>query len=259
MQNDAPGSPRGSAAVPILLYHSIGPGTGRFGVHPDVFAQHLDTVAATGRVSLPIRALVDRPVSDTPVVSVSFDDGFADNLEVAAPLLAARGIEATVFITTSYVDGSARAPGAMLSPAGVRELHDAGVEIGSHGRRHVSFHRLTQAEVREEMRSSKSWLEDLLGVEVVSFAYPHGHHDRRGRDEAIAAGYRSASIVMNAVAEPEAEPYGIARLTIERRHDTTDVSTMMDQAPPGPKVRLRARAGSIRRMARAKVTAAAHS
>jgi len=141
----------------------------------------------------------------------------------------------------------------MLSPLGVRELHATGVEVGSHAVHHVSLDRLPAARLRDEVRSSKAWLEDLIGAEVRSFAYPHGHHNQRCRREVIAAGYRSAAIVMNAVAQPGADPFALARLTIERHHDTDDVVAMMNQGLPGVRVKLRARAGSIRRAARARM------
>lgn len=188
---------------------------------------------------------------EEPLVAVSFDDGFADNLEVAVPLLAARCIPATVYVTTSYVDGEGSAPEGMLSPTGVRELHAAGVEVGSHAVHHLSLDRLPVDRLREEVRSSKTWLEDLLGAEVRSFAYPHGHHNAHCRREVVAAGYHSAAIVMNAVTRPGGDPFAIARLTIERHHDTDDVVAMMNQPLPGLRVKLRARAGSIRRAARA--------
>jgi peptidoglycan/xylan/chitin deacetylase (PgdA/CDA1 family) len=231
----------------VLLYHTISAETARFATDPAAFADHLDAVVDDGRRARTIAELVDMPPDTGPAVVVTFDDGYADNLEIALPMLEQRGIPATIFVTTSYIDGGAAAPGRMLSPAGLRELHDAGVEVASHGCRHVSFPRLARSDIRNELRSSKAWLEDIIGAQVVSFAYPHGHHDRRCREEAIAAGYRSASIVMNAVGRPEDDPFAIARLTVERHHDRDDVATMLRQPPAGPRVRLRARAGSLRR------------
>lgn len=230
----------------MLLFHSISADGGRFATDPVVFAEHLDVVVEDGRRTRTIAGLVDAGDAERSI-AVTFDDGYADNLDVAFPLLHERGIEATVFITTASIDGSAHPPGRMLSPAALRELHSAGVEIASHGRHHRSLPRLSRAEIRDEMRSSKAWLEDLLGAEVVSFAYPHGHHDHRCREEVVAAGYRSASIVMNAVGRPAVDPFTIARLTIERHHDRDAVAAMLQQPPVGPRVRMRARAGSLRR------------
>ncbi|MFN3216435.1 MAG: polysaccharide deacetylase family protein [Acidimicrobiales bacterium] len=231
----------------MLLYHTVSEKDWRFATDPVAFADHLDALVADGRRLCTIADLVAAPLDAGPGLAVTFDDGYRDNLDVALPLLAERGIPATIFVTTSYIDGTAPAPGRMLSPDGVRELHSAGIEVGSHGRRHLSHLRLSRAEIRDEMRSSRAWLEDVVGAEVVSFAYPHGHHDRRGREEVVAAGYRSASIVMNAVARPERDPFAISRLTVERHHDRDDVAAMLQQRPAGPRVRLRARAGSLRR------------
>jgi len=241
------GRGRGSGGVPVLLYHSISARRDRFATTPAMFVEHLDALLADGRRPGTVAQLASASPGAAPSVVVTFDDGYANNLEVALPLLAELGIPATVFVTTSFIDGTISGPDRMLSPAGLRELHAAGVEIASHGRRHVCFQSLSRAEIRDEVRSSKAWLEDLIGVEVESCAYPYGHHDRRCREELVAAGYRSGSIVMNAISEPDRDPFSIARLTIECHHDRDAVAAMSRQAPPGFGVRSRARAGSLRR------------
>ena len=247
MNSRALGPKRGSGGVPVLLYHTISSGTTRFGTDAAMFAEHLDAILADGRRPGTIAQLATASPDASPAIVVTFDDGYADNLEVALPLLADKGIPATLFVTTSSIDGTHGGRGRMLSSAGLCELHAAGVEIASHGRRHVSFPALSRSEIRDEVRSSKAWLEDLVGVEITSFAYPHGHHDRRCREEVVAAGYRSASLVMNAVSPAAGDPFAIARLTVERHHDRAAVTAMLEQAPAGIRVRSRARLGSLRR------------
>jgi len=41
----------------------------------------------------------------TRALSITFDDGYADNVEIAAPILRAHGLTATIFIATGYLDG----------------------------------------------------------------------------------------------------------------------------------------------------------
>ena len=38
-------------------------------------------------------------------VSITFDDGYRDNLELAAPILARHGVVASIFVTTGFLDG----------------------------------------------------------------------------------------------------------------------------------------------------------
>ncbi len=95
----------------ILLYHRIAqlPSDPQLlAVTPARFAQHLDVLSDYGHpMSLTdmTTALRERRLPDR-AIAVTFDDGYADNLECAKPLLERRGIRATVFITTSYLAGT---------------------------------------------------------------------------------------------------------------------------------------------------------
>jgi peptidoglycan/xylan/chitin deacetylase (PgdA/CDA1 family) len=101
---------RGGRGLLIMIYHRVlaapDPLRSRT-VNAREFAAQMDLVAscfnllplseALGRLesrSLPARAL-----------SVTFDDGYADNLTVAAPIMRERGIRPTVFVATAYLDG----------------------------------------------------------------------------------------------------------------------------------------------------------
>jgi peptidoglycan/xylan/chitin deacetylase (PgdA/CDA1 family) len=96
----------------VLVYHRIGErglDPWHLAIDPETFAGQMETLARDwsplslaelvegfGRRRLPDRA-----------VAVTFDDGYADNLEVAAPILLEHGIPATLFVTTDLIDSGA--------------------------------------------------------------------------------------------------------------------------------------------------------
>jgi peptidoglycan/xylan/chitin deacetylase (PgdA/CDA1 family) len=202
--------------VPALLYHSIAaPGravTDRWQVAAADFAADLDAVAATGRTPLTATAyaawLRDPQRTGAPVL-VTFDDGFADYADVALPLLAERGLPATVFVTTGWLGR----PG-MLSAAGAADLLGTGTELGGHSVTHPHLDTLGEGRARAEILGSRRALEDVLGVAVTSFAYPHGSQRARTRALAAYAGHTTAHAVKNALSHDADDPYAVARFTV---------------------------------------------
>jgi len=88
----------------ILGYHRVidGPDPYQLAVSPERFAEHMAVLARMAR-PLPLGDLPDLLVrGEVPkrTVAVSFDDGYADVLHLAKPLLAQFGIPATVFVTS---------------------------------------------------------------------------------------------------------------------------------------------------------------
>jgi hypothetical protein len=64
--------------------------------------------------------------------------------------------------------------GRRMSSGQIRELHKRGVEIGAHTVRHPNLTLLERTRILEEMRESKSYLENLLQTDIPGFAYPAG-------------------------------------------------------------------------------------
>jgi peptidoglycan/xylan/chitin deacetylase (PgdA/CDA1 family) len=99
----------GSGAV-ILMYHWIAEMTGdplRLCVPTGQFTQQLEILHHEYE-PVPLRELLSRLHAGRPsrrMVALTFDDGYADNLFAAAPLLEQYQMPATVFITTGYLDG----------------------------------------------------------------------------------------------------------------------------------------------------------
>jgi len=203
--------------VPVLLYHAVDvvPPTGheRWTISSPEFSQHVDVIAASGRVPLTISELADclrgERRLERDAVAVTFDDGYADTHGAVLELLH-RDISSTVYVTT----GTVGSPG-MLSAAQLEQLAGLdGVEVGAHSVTHPHLDELAAAQLDEEVAGSKRALEMLLGVPVTSFAYPHGLHDRRARAAVVRAGYNSAAAVKNALSHLEDDPFAIARWTV---------------------------------------------
>jgi peptidoglycan/xylan/chitin deacetylase (PgdA/CDA1 family) len=206
-----------TTVIPVLLYHSVSDRPAQsdaWGVVSRAeFAAHVDAIKASGRVAMGITELAaalraERPLPGRPV-AVTFDDGFADTY-AAMELLCARDLASTVYVTSGEVGARDR-----LSPPQLAALARLpGVEVGAHAVRHRRLDELDDAELAGELRVSKAQLEDLTHGSVRSFAYPHGSYDRRVREAAVDAGYRSAAAVKNAVSHPGDDPMAIARWTV---------------------------------------------
>jgi peptidoglycan/xylan/chitin deacetylase (PgdA/CDA1 family) len=173
----------------ILTYHSIGSSTfGDFSglntVTIERFIQNMDLVASMR--SVPLNELVIP--QDELNISVTFDDGYADNLYVAAPLLADRKIPYTVFVATDFVKNKTK---GFLTPSELKRLSVApGATIGAHSLSHKNLTLCSNAVLRNELEGSKHYIEDLIGLPVTEFAYPYGLADMRVRDAVKRAGYK---------------------------------------------------------------------
>jgi peptidoglycan/xylan/chitin deacetylase (PgdA/CDA1 family) len=76
-----------------------------------------------------------------------------------------------------------------MTAAQVREVAAAGIEIGSHGLRHVTLSSVTRLARRREQRLSRQILQDITGTSVGGFCYPYGHLDGPVVDGVQEAGY----------------------------------------------------------------------
>jgi peptidoglycan/xylan/chitin deacetylase (PgdA/CDA1 family) len=79
-----------------------------------------------------------------------------------------------------------------LSWEQVREMDSSGVEIGSHTVTHPILTRISAPRLRNELRDSRSRLEDVLGRKVELLGYPNGDHNLAVQHEAARAGYKCA-------------------------------------------------------------------
>jgi peptidoglycan/xylan/chitin deacetylase (PgdA/CDA1 family) len=101
----------------------------------------------------------------------------------------------------------------------VLEMHQAGMEIGSHAATHRNLAELPASDVTRELRDSKHTLEDRLGHEVPSLAYPFGIPGRHVTEQtaslAKASGYRIGASILYREVRPGDDPLGIPRFAVK--------------------------------------------
>ena len=99
-----------NAALLVLTYHRVlAAPDPMLTDEPDAeeFSRQLDLLGAHFNV-LPLAEARDRLAAGTlpaRAVCITFDDGYANNCEIAVPLLRQKGVPATVFVATGYLDG----------------------------------------------------------------------------------------------------------------------------------------------------------
>jgi peptidoglycan/xylan/chitin deacetylase (PgdA/CDA1 family) len=218
----------GRAAV-VVMFHRVRATDGSDGLTVDVptferycryFQRHFRVVALNEivngleRGALPKRAL-----------AITFDDGYLDNYENAAPVLERLSLPATFFVVTQWMGSDVvpwwdRERGAQypwMTWNEVRSLHKRGFEIGAHTRTHADLGRVSGPLADEEIRGAREELIRQLGSCSDAFAYPYGgqrHLTDEARALVKAAGFRCCCSGFGGVNEVGTDPFHIRRVPV---------------------------------------------
>jgi len=147
-------------------------------------------------------------------VAITFDDGCETDLLAAAPILARLGFGATFYVTAGFVG----TPG-YLTAAQLRELSDAGFEIGCHSMTHNYLTDLDRAGLHREIVDARQNLENIIGKAVEHFSCPGG---RWSRDVALTvqrAGYRSLANSEIRSNSSSTDSFALGRIAVMRNLD----------------------------------------
>lgn len=229
--------------VAHLMYHELeqtgralcssAPGYVRYVVGEESFQSQLARMASLGLHGVAVGTALDATAAGSIVV-VTFDDGCASDLEIAAPLLSAHGFSSTHYVTSGSLDTR-----GFLSRSQLQELAELGFEIGSHSVTHRYLTDLTTNEIEREISDSKAELESLIGRPVEHFSCPGGRWDARVARIVREAGYRT--MATSDVGTNQPDWFKLSRLAVMRG---TSLETFDDlcrgRGLTGPRIRTRA-------------------
>lgn len=177
---------RTNPTVIVLLYHRVNDelrdnvtiGIEQFDWQMNYLRRHWPVI--------PLRALARDEIEYSgrrPLVCITFDDGYRDNFDYAAPILLKHRLPATFFVSTNKITDQTPfehdlkklgrgLPNLNWDDARVMQRH--GLDFGSHTANHANLAKIDLNEARTELVDSQETLRNELGQTEFLFAYPFG-------------------------------------------------------------------------------------
>jgi peptidoglycan/xylan/chitin deacetylase (PgdA/CDA1 family) len=216
--------------VIVVVYHRIADDRAtRWSVSNRMFARQIEwLVRRFDVISLKEAQRRLRTGDNTrTAVSITFDDGYAENCHQAIPLLVKRRIPCTYFVTVANVLAGTPfdhdlALGRRLlpnNPEQLRAMAAAGIELGAHGYDHVDLAGIDDpGELRRQVVDAGERLAECVGRQVRYFAFPFGqfcHLSARAMDLAHAAGYEAVCSGYGGYNLPGPSPFHLQRIPVD--------------------------------------------
>ena len=190
----------------ILNYHNIAPvppgmRMPQLYVSPDEFARQLWWLRRLGLVGVTLTEGIRRlgEGDEAGCVALTFDDGYADNLVHAAPILREFEFSATCFIVSerigTYNTWDAAQLGGRKLLMTIEQLNTwigLGFEVGSHTCTHPDLTALSRDAIMKELVNSRSELGRIIAAPISTFCYPYGRYNSDVSWCVGRAGYRIA-------------------------------------------------------------------
>lgn len=195
-----------SSVVSILGYHDFRDrGGSPMIMAAPKFREQMEAIKESGIPVIPMSDVLawkrgEKNIPEAAIV-ITMDDGWEGVYEYAFPVLKELGFPFTVYLYKKYVNIGGRS----MSWTQIKEMMAHGCEVGSHSVSHASLRPKKGKEndpqfqewVLEELKESKTFLEENLGIECTGFAYPYGIFDEAVMETVLQVGYEVAVTVNN--------------------------------------------------------------
>jgi peptidoglycan/xylan/chitin deacetylase (PgdA/CDA1 family) len=217
----------GTAPLIVLFYHRIADDAGspwtmsnrEFAAQMDWLQRRFDMISLEE-----VQCRLVAKKNPRPAVSITFDDGYDANCDEAIPLLLARKIPCTYFVSSRCVLEGIPFPHdvgemCLVRPntlEQIRAMAAAGIEIGAHTRTHADIGRLhNPRELHDEVVGSGRDLQQVLGRPVRYFAFPYGQPNNMSAAAFQLArehGYAGVCSAYGGYNFPGDDPYHLQRI-----------------------------------------------
>jgi peptidoglycan/xylan/chitin deacetylase (PgdA/CDA1 family) len=221
----------GKLIAPILLYHHVHDieNPGRYDISISAFQSQMEYLKSWGYTTVSVSTIAKvlregGPLPEKPIV-ISFDDGNEDIYQNAFPIMKSLGFTGTTYIVTNRIGSK-----DFVNADEIKQLYDAGWEIGSHTRTHQDLVK-NAGSLDSEGRGSKEDLESKLGIRIDTFAYPFGAMETLTANEIAKYGYTSAVGLGVGYIQYPGILYYLTREEIQNSYDLNKFAQMLPWSP----------------------------
>ncbi len=202
--------------IPILMYHYVEYNRDKndylrdsLNIQPHVFEEQIITLKQAGYTFVtPAEIYGSNNIKTSKPIILTFDDGYADFYTDVFPILKKHNAKAISYIVFNFIGRQ-----NYMTQQQINEISKSGlVEFGSHTMNHAWLPGSNIENIEHELTQSKSSLEQLLGVSVVSFAYPYGVSDAEVTNLVKKAGYLNAVTTEQGISLHKNEAHTLKRL-----------------------------------------------
>ena len=237
--------------IPVLMYHKVWPGCNDgLTTSPENLHSQWQYLQKQGYRAISLADYLNIQESGNghyppKTILITFDDGYANNLTYAYPMLRQFGWCATFFIIADTLDGT-HSPAKeeaekKMSLQELKELDQSTVQLGMHGYHHENFDKMTIGEIKTVIALSIEKFEQAGLCVPETIAYPYGARpkDKMISDELKAwmkdIGIKAAFRIGNQVSKiPSQDMYEIKRIDIKGTDTLNDFAVKLKKGKLKP-------------------------
>ncbi len=224
----------GYQTVPILCYHRFSNNCiSRLCMPQDIFAWQMKYLKENHYRVISMEMLIEyleyKKALPQRSIVITIDDGYKSVYDIAFPVLKQYGFTASLFIYTDFVAG-----GSAMTWEQIREIKNAGFEVGSHTVSHADLALKKPMENEEkyiqrithEIVRSKEILDKKLNQDTTLFAFPFGSSNQRVINVCRKAGYKVGVTVIKGGNPFFNDPFLLHRDQVLSREQTAFISRL---------------------------------
>lgn len=226
--------PKLTKGASILMYHSVAVNNAFFTVTPENFEKQIKYLKESGLKILPFSDLVEKFLRKEDIsscVSLTFDDGYLDNLQNVLPVLRKYNIKASIFVApkllgTKFTTSDKVTLDIFTEDDFEKMGASSNFEILPHSFSHKELPSLSKEEIQTELSDCIEFLSKKYNMKKI-LAYPRGKYSKEIVDILSEEGWEAAVTTLPGLLTHKSERFLIPRNFVGRFTDMKEFKMLI--------------------------------